>query len=126
MAVDNLASLDTRPVCPTARAANDDVRVDPQPRECGRKQRKGKTVAPPERREPVQRQRAHLLGRELGKRRAGLVQRRVQRGSGEGTWQRKSAAIRERLLQEFAVEPAELDVEIDALVAELARAGLVT
>ena len=36
------------------------------------------------------------------------------------------AAIRERLLQEFAVEPAELDVEIDALVAELARAGLVT
>jgi Coenzyme PQQ synthesis protein D (PqqD) len=36
------------------------------------------------------------------------------------------AAIRARLLQEFAVEPAELDVEIDALVAELALAGLVT
>jgi Coenzyme PQQ synthesis protein D (PqqD) len=36
------------------------------------------------------------------------------------------AAIRARLLQEFAVEPAELDVEIDALVAELARGGLVT
>jgi len=35
-------------------------------------------------------------------------------------------AIRAQLLQEFAVEPAELDVEIDALVAELARAGLVT
>jgi hypothetical protein len=36
------------------------------------------------------------------------------------------AAIRERLLREFAVEPSELDVEIDALVAELALAGLVT
>lgn len=34
--------------------------------------------------------------------------------------------IRARLLEEFAVEPADLDVEMDALVAELADAGLVT
>jgi coenzyme PQQ synthesis protein D (PqqD) len=39
---------------------------------------------------------------------------------------RDRAAIRAQLLQEFAVEPAALDVEIDALVAELARAGLVS
>jgi hypothetical protein len=36
------------------------------------------------------------------------------------------AAIRAQLFQEFSVEPAELDAEIDALLAELARAGLVT
>jgi Coenzyme PQQ synthesis protein D (PqqD) len=36
------------------------------------------------------------------------------------------AAIRAQLLREFAVEPAELDFEIDALVADLVHAGLVT
>jgi hypothetical protein len=35
-------------------------------------------------------------------------------------------AISVQLLDEFAVEPAKLDAEIDALVADLARAGLVT
>jgi hypothetical protein len=38
---------------------------------------------------------------------------------------RDRAAIREQLLEEFAVEPALLDHEIDALVTELAGAGLV-
>jgi coenzyme PQQ synthesis protein D (PqqD) len=36
------------------------------------------------------------------------------------------AAISVQLLDEFAVEPAKLDAEIEALVADLARAGLVT
>jgi hypothetical protein len=39
---------------------------------------------------------------------------------------RDRAAIRAQLLEEFAVEPTELDREIDALVAELTHAGLVT
>ena len=39
---------------------------------------------------------------------------------------RDRAAIEAQLVEEFSVEPAELDVEIDALLAELACAGLVS
>lgn len=35
------------------------------------------------------------------------------------------STIRARLLEEFTVEPSELDAEIDALVTELSKAGLV-
>jgi hypothetical protein len=35
------------------------------------------------------------------------------------------ASIRQQMLDEFAVEPAALDEEIDALLTELAGAGLV-
>jgi hypothetical protein len=38
---------------------------------------------------------------------------------------RDRAAIREQLLEEFAVEPTVLDREINTLVTELAGAGLV-
>jgi hypothetical protein len=38
---------------------------------------------------------------------------------------RDRSAIREQLLEEFAVEPDELDREIEMLVTELAGAGLV-
>lgn len=38
---------------------------------------------------------------------------------------RSRPAIREQMLEEFEVEPEELDEEIDALLAELKAAGLV-
>ncbi len=93
VAVHDLPTLDARPVRPAARAADDDVGLDPQAGERRGEERQGGAMVAPERTHTVDRQRSHLDRPELGERALRVVERGEERGPREGAGEREDDAL---------------------------------
>ena len=116
MAVDDLSAFDLRTVRPAARAADDDVGLDPQARERGREERQRQRGG------VVRSGATRLIGSvrtssvgELGKRPVWLVERRVHRRIRERPRQRQHDALGAAALGQVVVNKRRSSIDAATL-----------
>src|SRR5581483_5120590 len=107
VAIDDLPSRGLHAVGPATAAAQDDVVVEFQAREGGREDGQRPTVVRPQRPQPVHSEWLHVCRRERREGQTRLVQRRVQRCSGERLEHGQDHAFGAAALGEVIVDQGE-------------------
>ena len=103
MTVDDLAPGCSDAVRPAARAAQNDVGVNLQPRKRGSQEGGSQTVVSPQRLEPIERERADVGASKLREGLIWRIQRRVERRIGKRPEHREDHPLRSATLREIVM-----------------------